>query len=60
MWIVTWLSFGVHSASKLFNILADILHWIAQQHGVYHIMFFVEDFLLLGLLDLMNVKAHCL
>ena len=29
----TCLSFGLHSAPKLFNFLADLLQWITQQHG---------------------------
>ena len=54
--INTCLPFGLHSAPKLFNILADLLQWIAQQYGVCHIMHYLDDFLLLEPLDPMNVK----
>ena len=36
------------SAPKLFNILADLLQWIAQTEGITHIIHYLDDFLLLG------------
>ena len=48
IFIDTCLPFGLHSVPKLFNILADLLQWIAQRQGVSHIMHYLDDFLLLG------------
>ena len=40
--------FGLRSAPKLFNVLADVLSWIAQQKGAPHILHYLDDFLLIG------------
>ena len=48
IFIDTCLPFGLRSAPKLFNILADLLQWIAQRQGVSHIMHYLDDSLLLG------------
>ena len=48
IFIDTCLPFGLSSAPKLFNILADLLQRITQQHGICHIMHYLDDFLLLG------------
>lgn len=42
------LPFGLRSAPKLFNILADLVSWIAAQQGVSTILHYLDDFLLLG------------
>ena len=42
------LPFGLHSAPKLFNIMADLLSWIAQQKGISQILHYLDDFLLIG------------
>ena len=42
------LPFGLRSAPKLFNILADLLCWIAQQHGISQPLHYLDDFLLIG------------
>ena len=41
------LPFGLRSAPKLFNILADLLCWIAQQHGISQPLHYLDDFLLI-------------
>ena len=46
--IDTCLPFGLRSAPKLFNILADLLSWITTQRGVTFSMHYLDDFLLLG------------
>ena len=48
IYIDTCLPFGLRSAPKLFNILADLLQWIAQVEGTSCIMHYLDDFLLLG------------
>ena len=40
--------FGLRSAPKLFNVLADLLTWILEQNGVQPIMHYLDDFLTLG------------
>ena len=42
------LPFGLCSAPKLFNILADLVSWIAGQHGVSCMLHYLDDFLLMG------------
>ena len=48
IYIDTCLPFGLRSAPKLFNILADLLSWITTQRGVTFSMHYLDDFLLLG------------
>ena len=51
-WKVTYidgcLPFGLRSAPKPFNILADLLSWIAVQVEVACIFHYLDDFLLIG------------
>ena len=42
------LPFGLRSAPKLFNILADLVSWITGQHGVSCMLHYLDDFLLMG------------
>ena len=42
------LPFGLRSAPRLFNILADLLEWILQQQGVLHCLHYLDDFLTIG------------
>ena len=42
------LPFGLRSAPKLFNILADLLAWIAAQEGISGILHYLDDFLIIG------------
>ena len=42
------LPFGLCSAPKLFNILADLLCWIANQRGVSCILHYLDNFLIIG------------
>ena len=42
------LPFGLHCASKLFNVLADLLTWIFKQQGVLIVHHYLDDFLILG------------
>ena len=42
------LPFGLHSAPKLFNIMADLPSWIALQKGISQILYYLDDFLLIG------------
>ena len=42
------LPFGLRSAPKLFNCVADALQWIAEQFGVSYLDHFLDDFLTAG------------
>ena len=48
VYIDTCLPFGLRSAPKLFNILADLLSWIAEQRGVSMSLHYLDDFLTMG------------
>ena len=47
-YIDTHLPFGLRSAPKLFNIMADLLAWILEQQGVSILMHYLNDFLTMG------------
>ena len=48
VYIDTCLPFGLRSAPKLFNILAEFLTWIAFQSGVSYLIHYLDDFLTMG------------
>ena len=48
IYIDTCLPFGLRSAPKLFNILADLLSWVTTQQGVTFSMHYLDDFLMFG------------
>ena len=48
IFIDTCLPFGLRSASKLFNILADLLSWILEQQQVSPVLHYLDDFLTMG------------
>ena len=67
IYIDTCLPFGLRSAPKRFNILADLLSWIVEEKGVAPILHYLDDFLLLAppssdacLSNLNIVKDACL
>ena len=47
----TCLPFGLRSAPKLFNVLADLLSWILMQHGISPLVHYLDDFLTMGPAD---------
>ncbi len=48
LYIDATLPFGLRSAPKIFNALADALEWVIRQHGVAHIWHYLDDFLMAG------------
>ena len=48
VYLDTCLPFGLRSATKLFNILAELLAWIAQYNGVTFSIHYLDDFLTMG------------
>ena len=49
IFIDTCLPFGLRSAPKLFNILADLLSWITMIKGISFSIHYLDDFLTMGL-----------
>ena len=41
------LPFGLRSAPKVFNAVADAMHW-GEQHGVKPMLHYLDDFLVMG------------
>ena len=48
IYIDTYLPFGLRSALKLFNILAEFMAWIMKQQGISPLLHYLDDFLILG------------
>ena len=48
IYLDTFLPFGLRSAPKLFNILAELLAWIVQRNGVTFSIHYLDDFLTMG------------
>lgn len=48
VFIDTVLPFGLRSAPKIFNALADGLEWVVHQEGVSEIYHYLDDFLVMG------------
>ena len=66
IYIDTCLPFGLRSAPKLFNLLADLLSWILQEKKVTPVLHYLDDFLTLGppqspvcAHNLSTIKAVC-
>ena len=51
IYIDTCLPFGLRSAPRLFNVLADLLSWILMQHGILPLVHYLDDFLTMGPAD---------
>ena len=49
------LPFGLCSAPKIFNTLADALEWLVKREGVESVLHYLDDFLLVG-----NNRDSCL
>ena len=48
MFIDTVLPFGLCSAPKVFNALADALEWFVRKNGVEELCHYLDNFLVLG------------
>ena len=44
IFIDTCLPFGLRSAPKLFNLMADLLEWILQEQGVTFLLHYLDDY----------------
>ena len=48
LYIDTALPFGLRSAPKIFNALADAIEWVLCARGVKYVRHYLDDFILLG------------
>ena len=48
LYIDSALPFGLRSAPKIFNAMADALQWIFEQWGVATVLHYLDDYLVLG------------
>ena len=48
LYIDTVLPFGLRSAPKIFNAVADAVEWIVHQQGVSTVFHYLDDFLIVG------------
>ena len=48
IYIDTVLPFGLRSAPKIFNSVADALEWVVRSNGVQEIFHYLDDFLVVG------------
>jgi len=48
LYVDTCLPFGLRSAPKLFNVLADLLSWILHHKHITPVLHYLDDFLTLG------------
>ena len=44
----TQLPFGFASTPPIFSALAEALEWILRNHGMRHILHYLDDFLIMG------------
>ena len=52
------LPFGLRSAPKIFNALADGLGWIVKEHGVQYLWHYLDDFFTCGAADSDECKLN--
>ena len=48
VYVDTVLPFGLRSAPKIFNAIADALEWVLSKEGVTDLLHYLDDFLFLG------------
>ena len=53
------LPFGLRSAPKIFNSLADALLWILLQHSVSHLLHYLDDFITMGRAGTAQCQMNC-
>ena len=58
LYIDTCLPFGLHSAPKLFNMLAYLLTWIVERQGVSSITHYLDDYLTLAPSSSINCQGN--
>ena len=48
IWLDTALPFGLRSAPKIFNVMADCLQWIFRNRGAEGVIHYLDDYLFVG------------
>ena len=48
IYIDPMLPFGLRSAPKIFNAVADALHWFLGRCGIHHLFHYLDDFILVA------------
>ena len=48
IYIDPMLPFGLQSAPKLFNVVADTLGWHLRQRGIQHVFHYLDDFIMVA------------
>ena len=48
IYIDPMLPFGLRSAAKIFNAVADALHWYLHQSGIPLVCHYLDDFVIIG------------
>lgn len=48
LYVDATLPFGLRSAPKIFNTLADVIEWILKQEGIDWVFHYLDDFLVIG------------
>ena len=59
LFIDTALPFGLRSAPKIFNAVADGLEWILKVNGVRHLQHYLDDFITVGAPDSGECDFNC-
>ena len=54
----TALPFGLRSAPKIFNAVADALEWMAGQEGITSLFHYLDDFLIVGSPGSLECSRH--
>lgn len=49
LYVDATLPFGLRSAPKIFNVLADTVEWILRKEGVSCVFHYLDDFLIIGM-----------
>ena len=57
LFIDTVLPFGLGSAPKIFNSIADALQWIAKNQGVTYLEHFLDNYVTTGAPNQTNARA---
>ena len=48
VWLDTVLPFGQRSATKIFSAVADALQWIMVKQGIYTVLHYLDDFMIVA------------
>ena len=59
VYIDTALPFGMRSAPKIFNAVADALLWILKEHGVSALLHYLDDFITFGSPNTSQCSINC-